>query len=402
MLYFSQIINSLVVDSADVKLGRIKDVIINSKGGQYGPLEFLVVRERRGKERHIPYEMVANLSPRLVSLKNLAADIPPTTPGDDLVYLDRDILDQQIVDLDGARVVRVNDLKLGPFRNVMCVLGIDISFKGLLRRLGLAWIDLFNILEVTLIDWRRAQRVKGSLRVDTISKDLQRLHPADLANIIEDLSTKHGVRLVTSLKADVAAQVLEEVDPHLQKTLVNRLGPEQASSILAKMSIDEVVDLLRMLPKDEARRFLAVFQKQRQESVEELLRYEDDTAGGLMTTDFFVGQPEWTVARTLEELKRRALEFRSILYIYVTDHSGVFLGAVSLRRLLTAEVAQTLQELIKRLPPVSTLRVHHELKDIVRIMTKYDLYTAAVLDGKHHLVGMVTIDDVMRCLHPQA
>ncbi len=403
MLYLSQILNSKVTDSSDKVVGRLKDILVKSKAGIYSPLDFLLVQGKKGRKFYIPYECVENLSREEVTLKGLFEHIPADAPEEVHVYLDSHVLDKQIVDVGGARVVRVNDLKLGLFENKMCVLGIDISVKGLLRRLMLNNLDFLPFLKTRLIDWRKAQIVKGrTLRLDTISKDLTRLHPADLANIIEDLSVKQGSRLVRSLDADKAAQVLEEVEPEVQKILVNYLGPAKAADIIAKMPVDELTDLMQILPRAEAQKFLAYIQNGKLKKVEKLIRYDEDTAGGLMTTDFMVARPHWTVARTVEELKRVSPSMRSMLYIYITDDGGVFKGSVSLRRLLITEPERTLADIIKRLPPYSTLRPDYSLSEVMEIFTKYNLYTAAVLDDNKKMVGMVTIDDVMRRLKPKA
>lgn len=400
MIYFSQILKTKVKDSSDAVIGRLKDILIQPKPGEYTPLLFLLVIGKKRQEMYIPFDYVANVSSSEITLEKLITNIPRSIPKGGFVFLEQDLLDEQIVDVEGARVVRVNDLKLGTFKSSMSLLAIDVSFKGILRRLGLGWL-VGDLLSSKLIDWRKAQRVEGALQLDMISNDLTKLHPADLANIIEDLSTKHGEHLVKSLDAGTAALVLEELEPRLQKILVNRLGAENATAILSKMSVDEVTDLVQMLPTKEAEKVMATLKADKLDSVESLLRYEDDSAGGLMTTDFVKGYPEWTITRTMDEIKKYS-SLHSILYVYIVDHDNVFQGAVSLRRLLTAETTQSLEDLLNKINPISTLKADYSMRDIVRVMTKYNLFTAAVLDQNNHLIGVVTIDDVMRCLHPEA
>ncbi len=403
MAYVSHLISSRVEDSADVHVGTLVDILIKPEAGKYAPLVFLVVRLRQTKKvQFIPYEYVENISRGLIDLNTLVAKIPFVTPPEDLVYLGRDVLDQQIVDIDGARVVRVNDIKIGLFEKKMSVLATDISFKGLLRRLSLEWLDFFSWSKVNLIDWRKTQPVKGVLRLDTVVEELTHLHPADLANIIEDLSIKQGSKLVESLDGEVAAKVFEEIEPEMQKMLMSRMGSEEAMRIMSKMSADEIVDLLQLLPKEDAGRLLGQFKNVQYKELEQLLAYEDDTAGGLMTTDFVAAPPEWTVREAIEEIKRVSPEFRTILYVYVVDAHNKFLGAVSLRRLLVAGEELVLGELVKQLPPTSTLNVSDSIDHIIRIMTKYDLYMAAVLDGQGQLKGVVSSDDIMRYFAPKA
>lgn len=403
MLYLSQLLKTKVTDSSEKVIGRLVDIAIKPQEGQYAPLLFLAVRQRFSRHAfYIPMSSVAAMAASEISLRIRAEKIPATASGKDCVWLVKDIFDEQIVDVEGARVVRVNDLKLGLVDDVWSLFGIDVSMSGLLRRLKMSWLDVFHWLEPTFIDWRKAQRVKGALRVDTLSNDLIRLHPADLANIVEDLSTKHGTRLVGSLDDATAAKVLEELEPRLQKILVDRLGPDRAADILAKMSTDEVTDLIQMLSPQEAEIVLAKLPNRKLTSVSELLRYEDDTAGGLMTTDLVQVKPDWSAEQALGEIKKHSDSMRSVLYVYVVDEAGIFQGAVSLRRLVFADARVKVDDLIIRDHPYATLRPEHSIKDVVRIMTKYDLYTAAVLDDKNKLLGMVTIDDVMRFLHPEA
>ncbi len=403
MLYLSELLKRPIRDSSDTKVGRLVDIVISPRAGEYPPLLFLVMEAKRTEQRiFISYAYVANVSREEIALKHLFKTIPEGAPADGAVWLCRDILDEQIVDVEGARVVRVNDLRLGTFENQLCVLGIDVSFKGLLRRLGLSGMDVFEMWPVNLIDWRKAQLVKGVLKLDTILKDLVKIHPADLANIVEDLSLKQGGKLVRSLDAAAAAHVLEELDPHIQKTLVHYLGPERASQIVAQMSVDETVDLLKMLPKQEATEFLSYIQGSKLAKVKKLISYSEDSAGGLMTTEHVAARPDWTVLQTIDEVRRLSDRMRSIVHVYITDDEGYFKGSVSLRRLLLARPGDALKNIMKRLPKRNVLKIDDSINKVIKMMTKYDLYTAAVLDKEHKLVGVVTIDDVMRHLVPNA
>ncbi|MFA6382042.1 MAG: CBS domain-containing protein [Candidatus Buchananbacteria bacterium] len=404
MPYLGHLLNSKVQDSADAVIGRLKDILIIPKAGKYDALEFLAVKTNRPKKViYIPYEYVENLSRKEISLKNTFSNVNYSEAiGDSYTFLKRDILDQQIVDMEGARVVRVNDLRLGPVNGKMSVIGVDISGQGLLRRLGVEKWNFLSPFKVHLIDWRETQPVKGVLKLDIGSKDLNRLHPADLANIIEDLNIKQGSQLVTSLDAKRAAKVFEEVDPRLQKNMVKFLSPEQVTKILSQMSIDEVVDLMKTLSKEEVKTYLSQLQSGVAQEVESLISYPDDTAGGLMSLDYMTVRPEWTVKQTIEEIKLASPKFRSILYIYVTDVDQHFYGAVSLRRLIISEPEKNLKELLKLFPATSILKPNQKFTEIVDIMTKYNLFTAVVLDKKRRLLGVVYIDDVMRTFAPQA
>lgn len=404
MPYLSQLLDSKIKDSADAVVGKLKDILVVSKQGQYVPLKFLVVQLKKHKKlSYVPYDFVENFSNKEITFNTLLRKIPArdSVPGHYL-FLKRDVLDQQIVDMAGVRVVRVNDLRIGNFEGEMCVLGIDISTKGLMRRIGVEWLDFFDVLDVNLIDWRQMQPLHGGLKLDTISKNLNRLHPADLANIVEDLSVRHGEKLVTSLDAESAAKVLEEVDPNLQRILLKHLEPEEVSRIFSEMSLEEVVDLIKMMPKGDARELLSYLKGSRLKKVQKLIKYDDDTAGGLMMVEFVGVRPNWTVGKVIDNIRKAAETIRSVLYVYVTDEDGVFLGAVSLRWLLISPRNKKISELVKNFPEGSTLRVDQSVEEIMEVMTKYDLYTAAVIDKGKKLVGVVTIDDIMRHLVPNA
>jgi len=406
MPYISELLNNKITDSSDAVVGSLTDVLIILRNSSFDPLEFLEVKTSKGQTKFVPYESVANFTESNISLKNLFNKIAVShlPENNEFVRLKKEVLDQQIVDVAGTRVVRVNDLRIGVFEGKMCVLAIDASFRGLLRRFGFSDSFLVKPFQVRLIDWREAKLVRGSSSVQLSMEagQLGELHPADLANIVEDLDVKHGSHLLASLDSSKAAKVLEEIDPELQTILVKHLGPERAGKILGQMSSDEFVDLVKTLTEPEARQFLGKVSGGRAQKVEKLLDYADDTAGGLMTVDFVSVRPKWTVQQAIDEIRKVSGSFRSIVHVYITEEDGKFIGGVSVRRLLLAKPDQLMKELAKQFPDHSFLRPSDKIQKIIKLMTKYNLYTAAVLDKEKKLVGMVTIDDVMRHLYPTA
>jgi len=313
------------------------------------------------------------------------------------------VLDKQIVDVAGTRVVRVNDLRLGTMEDRMCVVGIDPSFKGLLRRIGLDQVFFADLFKVQLIDWRKTELLQsGPLQLNTASDNLSRLHPADLANILEELDVKQGSRILSRMEAVEAAKVLEEVDPELQNVLVKYLGPEAGGKIVSQMSSDEAADLVKAMDEEDAKIFLSKLEKIKAGGIAKLINYPSNTAGGLMSLDFVSVRPGWNVAKAVEEIRKLSPGFRSIVFVYVTEEDGTFHGVVSLRRLLIADPKSLMDGLLKKISKISTLEPGFNIRKVIRIMTKYNLYTAAVLDKEKKLVGVVTIDDVMRHLFPEA
>ncbi|MCX6797265.1 MAG: CBS domain-containing protein, partial [Candidatus Doudnabacteria bacterium] len=393
MPYISELLDNKITDSTESAVGKLKDILIRPKSGQhFPPLEFLEVQKAQDKETvYVPYEFVANFTSSKITLKTIFNKIAlPALPESDFICLKRDVLDKQIVDVAGTRVVRVNDLRIGFVEDKMCVLGIDPSFKGLLRRLNLDETLLGRPFKVKLIDWRQAELLNGTsgapLQLKTVSENLSHLHPADLANIVEELDIKHGSSLLVSLDVKEAAKVLEELDPRLQKILVKYLGPEAASKIISQMSTDEFTDLVKSFSTQEAGAFLAKIDSLKTKRVEQLIDYPDNTAGGLMTLDFVSVRPDWKVGQAVEEIRKLSSGFRSIVFIYVIDEAGKFYGVVSLRRLLISTPETDISQIFKALPLISTLRPKDKVEKIVRIMTKYNLFTAAVVDDANKLV----------------
>lgn len=406
MPYISELLNNQVYDSSDAPVGKLQDILITPKEGEFAPLEFLVIKISTSSIKFVPYEFVGNFNSSQISLKNLFGKIALSElpAAHNYAYLKKEVLDQQIVDVAGTRVVRVNDLRIGNFENRMCVLAIDPSFRGLLRRLGLGDSILVRLFKVNLIDWRQAKLLEGSaeLKLNTAAEELTQLHPADLANLVEDLDVRYGSHLLASLDSAAAARVLEEVDPKLQTILIKYLGPQRAGKILSQMSSDELVDLIKTFSEPEARDYLSNVSGGRTQILQKLISYPDNTAGGLMTLDYFSARPEWKVGETIEEIRKISHTLRSIVHIYVTDVEGKLKGAVSLRRLLLADPAKIMGKLAKDFPLHSTLKPHDGVRKVIRLMTKYNLYTAAVIDKDRKLLGVVTIDDVMRLLAPSA
>lgn len=404
MPYISQLLNNTITDSSDSLVGNLKDVLISPKNGSFSRLRFLVVRTKDKKSKFVSYDYVENFTSNSISLKNTFEHIALSElPNEPFVYLKKEVLDRQIVDISGTRVVRVDDLRIGNFDGKMCVLGIDTSFQGLLRRTGIDISFLNAIFKARFLDWREVQLLNnGPLQMNSMAENFKQLHPADLANIVEDLDVKRGSTLLGSLDDREAAKVMEELDTAKQNVLAKYLGPEKAGKILAQMSSDEAVDLIKTFSDEEAVQYLSQVNDRKVENIEKLTEYSDNTAGGLMTLEYIAVGPEWTVEQSLLELKKQSPNFRSIFFIYVIDEQKDFIGVVSLRRLITASPDMHMKDLAKSFSRLSILYPDDNIHRIIEVMTRYNLYTAAVMDEHKKMLGVVTIDDVMRQLFPAA
>jgi magnesium transporter len=261
-------------------------------------------------------------------------------------------------------------------------------------------LDFLDLLKVHLIDWRQAQTIHGTLKLETLTQNISKLHPADLANIIEDLNMNHMNKVVNSLDVQKAAYVFEKVTPELQKILIKHWGPKESSKILSRVSVKEVVDLMKTLPEEEAKIFISFLKDNRGEYVNKLIHYPNDTAGGLLTVDYATTKLKSTVLQTLEVIKTTSKTLRPYVYVFVIDHNNKFNGAVSIRKLLASKSKEKISKILLDSPKTKTLHPDDDIGKIIQIMTEYELLSAPVVDKKHKLIGVVSMSDVMGHLFP--
>jgi Mg/Co/Ni transporter MgtE len=263
-------------------------------------------------------------------------------------------------------------------------------------------LDVLGLFSVKLIDWRQANFFSGTVQVGSASKEVVQIHPADLANIIEDLNIQQGSEFIKSLDVATAARVFEEIDAETKRILVGALGPERVAQLTANMPVDELVDLLKSLPEATKEQLMKRLQATKAKSADMLMRYPDRSAGGLMTTDFIHCTVHQTVGDIVEEIRKRSLNFRFVHYVYVVDDQGVFQGVTSIRHLLLSERSAPVQTIMRERKRLRVLRPRQSLREVASVMTKYRLFSVAVLDKDKKILGVVTIDDVMRALFPYA
>lgn len=405
MLFFSTILGAKVIDSAEEVVGRMTDILIKiDPDKKYPPLIGMLIK-RKKREVFLPMEMIESWGPGEIELDrkiNGDAEEPPS--GKNIVSLRHSVLDKQIVDLAGLRVVRVNDLQIGRVQQAMSLIAIDVSTRGILRRLGFTNPILSKIFHPHLVEWNNISPLDNKVQLHTGAKDLLKLHPADIANVIERMNVKQSSTLLESMDKATAARVLEEIQPNIKKILVKSLGPGRTADLMGKMSMDELVDIMQLLPKYESHEILKKLPGSAQrQNVKRFMEYDEDTAGGLMTTEFVAVHPSTTVKKVIEKIRVNLHHPRhSSIFIYVTDEKGLFKGVVPLKKLITANKSQEMQEIMGKKRKIHTVKVHQNLIAVATLMTKYNLLSVAVLDNKKKLLGIITVDDVMRQFVPNA
>ncbi|HEX9020140.1 MAG TPA: CBS domain-containing protein, partial [Nitrospirota bacterium] len=351
-----------------------------------------------------------NLFNRRVISANVRVDgLTPASPLSNDILLCRDLLDKQIVDINGAKLVRVNDLELGDVRGRLCLVAADIGLRGLLRRLGAEkrgekFFSLFQYkLQHKLLSWHYVQSVEPKLARLTLTVSRQKvssMHPADLAEIISEVSQKERTAIFGSLDVDTAAEALHELEPRVQADIIDDMSKERASDILERMPPDEAADVLGDLPEAKAQELINLMEKEEAEDVQELLEHEEDTAGGLMTTEYLAFPPDMTVEEAIKELRLEAPDVETIYYLYIVDRNERLQGVLSLKNLILARPQTLLSDIMKT--PVKTLSLEAGQKDVAEFISKYNLLAAPVVDENAAMRGIVTVDDVVDFLLPPA
>ncbi|HDL20413.1 MAG TPA: magnesium transporter, partial [Nitrospirae bacterium] len=343
-LFLSEIIKKPVLDFKGDVAGKLKDILI-IKGLPLPVISALLVK--RGKKTlRIDWGDVNIFNRRIISTKLLTEEASVYIPRDEDLFAVRDILDRQIVDANGAKVVRVNDIKLEGYNSQAVLSAVDIGMRGIMRRLrvekkGGEILKLFRIrLPYNLISWNYIQPLEPKLKSIALTVPRQmmsELHPADIAEIISSVSRDEGASLFRELNIEAAADTLPELEPEVQTALISDMEPEKASDIIEQMEPDEAADLLSDLPAATVKILLELIEKEDAEDIQELLSHEEDTAGGLMTSEFLSYPSQARVCEVMERFRADAEETENIYYIYVTDEQEKLIGVVSLRELILAD-----------------------------------------------------------------
>jgi magnesium transporter len=405
MLYVSQIIGRPIHDTRNEKFAVIKDVIVRYGSEDYPPVIGLVARFRR-RDFFVSQRNISGFDEGGARLGSAKLDLTPFERREGEVLLGKDVLDNQLIDVDGKRVVRVNDVQLIDVGDRWRVTGADVSFQGFLRRLmpkGFYGND--RIVEV--LDWADV----GYLATDTAtvtvqlksSKDkLSRLHPVEIAQLAESLSPIHRTEVVESLDDEIAADTLEEMSTEAQARILEDMDEERAADILEEMSPDDAVDVLGELSDEKAEELFNLMEDEEKADVAELMHFEHDTAGGLMTTEFVHVPKDLTVGEAIVRLREMAETPNMIYYLYVVDKEGSWKlsGLISLRSLILADPTFKLSEVMR-----TDFRYAHpsdSAEEAAQIISEYNLLALPVIDDEGDIAGIVTVDDAMEILLPKS
>src|SRR2546428_2721926 len=401
MLYLSQVLGRPIIDREGERVATLKDVIVRLGEDDHPPVAGFVARYRR-RDFFLPRWRISHFGENGVRLNSDILDLRPFVRRAGEVLLARDVLDKQLIDVDGKRVVRVNDVQLIEAANEWRVTGADVSLIGLWRRLAPAFLRSGRPVEV--IDWADV----GYLATDAATVQLKssrgklaRLHPVEIARLAESLSYQHGAEIVEALDDETAAETLEEMAAERQAQILGDMDEERAADILEHMSPDEAADVLAHLPVDKAEDLLNRMEDEEQSEVAELLPYADDTAGGLMTTEFVTLPRDLSVGEALARLREMAETPNMIYYLYVVedDVSEKLVGVIALRSLILSDPSSPLDTVMRH--GFQHARADDRAVDVAQKIAEYNLLALPVIDETGEILGIVTVDDAMEILLPK-
>jgi len=402
MLYLSQVLSRPIRDLEGDSVAIVKDVIVRLGEEDHPALTGVVARYRR-RDFFVSRWRITEFNEHGVRLNSDILDLRPFVRRDGEVLLARNVLDKQLIDVDGKRVVRVNDVQIIHAAGEWRVTGADVSLRGLWRRLAPAGL-MGTRKPVEVIDWSNVGYLatdEATVRLKTSSDKLARLHPVEIARLAEALSYHHGSEVVESLDDETAAETLEEMPAERQAQILGDMDEERAADILEWMSPDEAADVLGDLPEDKAEELLGLMEDEEQAEVAELLPYEDDTAGGLMTTEFVTLPRELTVGEALARLRQMAETPNMIYYLYVVEGEGSWQlsGVIALRSLILADPAVPLDEVMRS--EFQKAHPDEPANEVAQRIAEYNLLALPVVDESGEILGIITVDDAMEILLPK-
>ena len=408
MIFLSDFLRADVVDVHQRTVGKVRDLLVHMGGETYPHVTAVALRARRPVPQVISWDAVRTWDDRELSLHVPVGELAEYEAAEEDTWLSRDLLDKQIVDTDGRRIVRVNDLQLQTQDARVLLVGVDIGARGLLRRVNVEHLGrrlrrmTGGDLPQRIVSWDAVDPVKSDERAVQLKishTKLSKLHPADIAEIVGQLGGRDREAIFASLDDELAADVVEESSDEVQRQILNRLDDERAADILEEMDPDEAADLLGDLPEERREQLISKMEAEEAEDVEELLSYEEDTAGGLMTTEYVAVPVTLTAQQTIDRLRELEPDAEQIYYVYVIDEEERLLGVLSLRDLIVANPSTPIADLMRK--RVIAVQLDATPEDVAAAIHKYNLLAVPVVDEEDRLQGIVTVDDALEEVLPE-
>ena len=403
----TELLGAPVYDPSGGHCGRVREMALAPQEDR-ARIAMLVVRTKSG-DRMLPFAAVASINGG-VRTSTVSSDWPVSDGSEGLFLLERDLLDQQVIDVFGRKVVRVNDVELQQEASashlVLKVGSVDIGARGAVRRLlkgvvpGAALRAMLRKIPARPIPWDFVDLIETDparrVKLKISHERLARLHPADIADIVEDLAPDEREAVFETLDEEVAAEALEEVEPKVQKAIVESLDSERAAEIVEEMEPDAAADLLDNLEEDRTSEILLEMAPEERKEMVELLEFGEKTAAGRMNTEYLALNVGATAHDAIEALRHFEGGVETVSTLYLVDSQGTLAGAVPLAKIVLANPQTPLLALTQE--PLISTHAGVDEKEVAELFDKYNLLTLPVVDDQKRLTGVITSDDVISLL----
>jgi CBS domain-containing protein len=400
ILHLSLVTSGELTDADGRKLGRIEDLVVRLSGEEYPPISGAVAKVA-GRLVFVPAEQIGELEHGRITLAKARLDLQPFERREGELLLREDLLDRQLINVDGARLVRANEIEIARIEGWWRVVGIDINPQSLLRRL-LPRAVAPRVGVSDFLDWASLEPFTGhipTIQLRVPHPKLARLHPAELADLVEAAPHGQGEEILAAVHHDpeLEADLFEELGDEHQLEFAEDRDDHELAELIARMETDDAADLIAQLEEERRDRILDLLPHVQQRRLRALLGYEPLTAGGLMTPEFVAVYTQATQQEALDRVGRATAPSDALAWIFAISTHRRYRGAVSLPDLVRAQPDTPITDLIKHRRSVTA---DAELDDIVRAMTDYDITVLPVVDDKEHPIGIITVDDVLELIAP--
>ncbi len=410
--YFSRILGNIIKDDEGYEIGKLTDIIIDfsSKNTEDEPNrpKVIGVRVRNEDRDELSFSILRFEIKKINKNFEISCLIDIEIPEEEMnnhFFLKQNILNKQIVDLNGKKLEKVNDIRMVSIAENAFVIAVDVGFEGFLRKYKLAkplslFFRLFRIkLPSKFILWDDVETIdfrNYNIKLSKVYSKLHTLHPSDLADIIEDLGKTSGSAIFSSLDDEKAADVLEELETKAQIQIIENLSIEKAADVLEKMPANEAADIIEELEEEKAEKLLKEMESDASQDIRELLEYPDNVVGSIMTTEFLSFQKNASIEDVLLTFRKEKPDVESLYNIFVTGINDKLIATVALRDLLISDPATPLTTIMNKNPIF--MFDYDKIDSLAEMVSKYNLLAIPVTDKNKSLLGMIIIDDIVEDL----
>jgi CBS domain-containing protein len=401
VIHLSLIAGGDLVDADGLRLGRVSDLIVRLGEDHYPPVTGALASVA-GRDVFVPADAICEIADGRVALRQSRLDLQPFARRPSEVLLAEDVLDRQLINVDGARLVRTNDIAIARIEGWYRVVGVDTGPRGFVRRL-VPRRFASSIGTRSFLDWASVEPFTGhvpTVRLRIPHPKLTRLHPAEVADLVEAASHREGEEILAAVRADAEreADVYEELDPRHQVEFVEEMSDEEAAALLARMESDDAADVINGLVEERREPIVSLLPGVQQRRVRALLGYDPTTAGGLMSPDFICIYSQATREEMIDRVRRSTGSADALAWIFVMNQHQRLKGAIQVVELLRADPDLAAGEIAQ---PPRQVRADADLEEVARLMTDFDLTVVPVVDDDQRLLGVITVDDVLEIVLPR-